>query len=187
MSHDTPQKPVTREELELAMQSFKQMGGMAKYAEMLEKAMGTMRENFDAIESALRMTQTLHDKQLQGIDHWIGVCKFLIPIFATAAVAGLTIDSQSIPFRSELATIVGSVGFLVFSSGLFWLSDKRQKLLNQQEKDIVRLNKVFQDGQEIVNILKAQAQDERGEMTNDRLREQLEKVLKILKKENSNG
>ena len=55
MSRDIPQKPVTREELELALQSFEQIGGMVKYAEMLEKAMGTMRENFDAIESALRM------------------------------------------------------------------------------------------------------------------------------------
>ena len=109
-------KPVTQEELELAMQSFEQMGGMTKYAQMIKDAMEALRENFDAIESALRMTQTLHNKQLQGIDHWLGVCKFLIPIFATAAVAGLTIDSQAIPFRSELATVVGSVGFLVFFS-----------------------------------------------------------------------
>lgn len=173
---------ITREELDIAMQSFEQMGGMVKYAEMLENAMSAMRENFDAIESALRMTQTLHDKQLQGIDHWLGVCKFLIPIFATAAVAGLTIDSQAIPFRSELATVVGSVGFLVFFSGLFWLSRKRQKLLNQQEGDLAKLNKVFQDGQEMVNILKTQAQDERGEMTDDKVREQLEKALGIMKR-----
>jgi hypothetical protein len=110
------------------------------------------------------------------------VCKFLIPIFATAAVAGLTIDSQAIPFRSELATVVGSVGFLVFFSGLFWLSRKRQKLLNQQEGDLAKLNKVFQDGQEMVNILKAQAQDERGEMTDEKVREQLEKLLSVLKR-----
>ena len=172
---------ITREELDIAMQSFEQMGGMAKYAEMLENAMSAMRENFDAIESALRMTQTLHDKQLQGIDHWLSVCKFLIPIFATAAVAGLTIDSQTIPFRSEVATVVGSVGFLIFFSGLFWLADKRQKLINQQENDLAKLNKVFQDGQEIVNILKAQAQDERGEMTDEKMKEQLEKALKIMK------
>ena len=173
-------KPVTQEELELAMQSFEQMGGMAKYAQMIKDAMEALRENFDAIESALRMTQTLHDKQLQGIDHWLGVCKFLIPIFATAAVAGLTIDSQAIPFRSELATVVGSVGFLVFFSGLFWLSRKRQKLLNQQEKDLAKLNKVFQDGQEMVNILKAQAQDTRGNLTDDVIRKQLEKTLKVM-------
>ena len=175
-------KPVTQEELDLAVQSFEQMGGMAKYAQMIKDAMEALRENFDAIESALRMTQTLHDKQLQGIDHWLGVCKFLIPIFATAAVAGLTIDSQAIPFRSELATVVGSVGFLVFFSGLFWLSRKRQKLLNQQEGDLAKLNKVFQDGQEMVNILKTQAQDERGEMTDEKMREQLEKALEIMKR-----
>ena len=182
MSRDIPQKPVTREELELALQSFEQIGGMVKYAEMLEKAMGTMRENFDAIESALRMAQTLHEKQLQGIDHWIDMCKFLIPIFVTAAVAGLTIDSQDIPFRSELAAVVGSIGFSVFFSGLFWLSHKRQKLLTQQDKDLKKLNKVFQDGQEMVNILKSQAHDERGDMTDDKLRDQMEKVLEIMKR-----
>ena len=174
-------KSVTREELELAVQSFEQMGGMTKYAQMIKDAMEALRENFDAIESALRMTQTLHDKQLQGIDHWLGVCKFLIPIFATAAVAGLTIDSQAIPFRSEVATVVGSVGFLIFFSGLFWLSDKRQKLINQQENDLAKLNKVFQDGQELVNVLKAQAQDERGDITDEKMREQLEKALIIMK------
>lgn len=174
-------KPVTQEELELAMQSFEQMGGMTKYAQMIKDAMEALRENFDAIESALRMTQTLHNKQLQGIDHWLGVCKFLIPIFATAAVAGLTIDSQAVPFRSELATLIGSIGFLVFFAGLFELSRKRQKLLGKQEKDIEKLHKAFQDGQEIVNILKAQAQDERGDMTDEKMKEQLEKVLKIMK------
>lgn len=107
-------KPVTQEELELAMQSFEQMGGMTKYAQMIKDAMEALRQNFDAIESALRMTQTLHDKQLQGIDHWISICKFLVPIFATAAVAGLTIDTEAIPLRSELATLIGSIGFLVF-------------------------------------------------------------------------
>ena len=176
-------KPVTQEELELAMQSFEQMGGMTKYAQMIKDAMEALRENFDAIESALRMTQTLHNKQLQGIDHWLGVCKFLIPIFATAAVAGLTIDSQAVPFRSELATLIGSIGFLVFFAGLFELSQRRQKLLNKQEEDIKKLHKTFEQGQEMVNILKAQANDTRGEMTDEQLREQLEKALEIMKGE----
>ena len=183
MSHDTPQKPVTREELELAMQSFKQMGGMAKYAEMLEKAMGTMRENFDAAESALRMTQTLHEKQLQGIDHWIDMCKFLLPVFAVTATAGLTIDTAT--FSSQIATVVGSIGFLVFFAGLFEYSKKRQILLAKQEKDIEKLHKLFQDGQEMVSILKAQAQDMCGDLTDDVIREQLEKTLKVMN--NSTG
>ena len=176
-------KPVTQEELELAMQSFEQLGGMAKYAQLIKDAMEALRENFDSIESALRMTQTLHDKQLQGIDHWISICKFLVPIFATAAVAGLTIDTEAIPFRSELATLIGSIGFLVFFAGLFWLSDKRQKLLNKQEEDIKKLHKTFEQGQEMVNILKAQANDTRGEMTDEQLREQLEKALEIMKED----
>ena len=174
---------VTQEELQLAMRSFEQMGGMVKYAEIIEKTMRAMRENFDAIESALRMTQALHDKQLQGIDHWISMCKFLLPIFATAAVAGLTLDTQAVPFRSELATLIGSIGFLVFFAGLFELSQRRQKLLNKQEEDIKKLHKTFEQGQEIVNILKAQANDTRGEMTDEQLREQLEKALEIMKGE----
>ena len=179
MSRDIPQKPVTREELELALQSFEQIGGMVKYAEMLENAMGTMRENFDAIESALRMTQTLHEKQLQGIDHWIDMCKFLLPVFAVTATAGLTIDTAT--FSSQIATVVGSIGFLVFFAGLFERSKKRQILLAEQEKDIEKLHKAFQDGQELANILKAQAQEERGEMTDEKIREWLERAFRMLK------
>ena len=46
-------KPVTREELDLAMQSFEQMGGMAKYAQMIKGAMEALRENFDALLDAI--------------------------------------------------------------------------------------------------------------------------------------
>ncbi|MGB3946173.1 MAG: hypothetical protein WBK76_05050 [Candidatus Saccharimonadales bacterium] len=181
MSYDKAQKPVTREELELAVQSFEQMDGMAKYAQMMESAMNMMRDHFDMTERALKMVQSLHEKQLQGIDHWIDMCKFLLPLFVAIATAGLTLDNIA-TFNSQIATIIGSVGFLVFFAGLFKLSQKRQKLLSKQEKNIENLHKTFQEGQELVNILKAQAQDERGEMTDDKMREQLEKVLSALKR-----
>jgi len=171
-------KPVTREELDLAVQSFEQMGGMAKYAEIMERAMDMMRDHFDMTERSLSMVQKLHAMQLQGIDQWVGLCKFLLPLFATFAAAGLTITAPT--FNSQIATIIGLVGFVVFFAGLFELSRKRQKLLAKQEKDIAKLHNAFQDGQELVNILKAQAQDERGEMTDEKMKEQLEKVLEII-------
>lgn len=173
-------KPVTREELDLAVQSFEQMGGMAKYAEIMERAMNMMRDHFDMTERSLAMVQKLHAMQLQGIDQWVSLCKFLLPLFVTIAAAGLTITIPT--FNSQIATILGLIGFVVFFAGLFELSRKRQKLLAWQEKDIEKLHKAFQDGQEIVNILKAQAQDERGEMTDEKMREQLEKVLEIMKR-----
>ena len=172
-------KPVTREELDLAVQSFEQMGGMAKYAEIMERAMNMMRDHFDITERSLTMVQKLHDMQLQGIDQWVGLCKFLLPLFVTIAAAGLTITSPT--FNSQIATIIGLIGFVVFFAGLFELSRKRQKILARQEKDIEKLHKAFQDGQELVNILKAQAQDERGEVTDANVELQLEKVLKIIK------
>lgn len=173
-------KPVTREELDLAVQSFEQMGGMAKYAEIMERAMNMMRDHFDMTERSLTMVQKLHAMQLQGIDQWVGLCKFLLPLFVTIAAAGLTITSAT--FNSQIATIIGLIGFVVFFAGLFELSRKRQKLLARQERDIEKLHKAFQDGHELVNILKAQAQDERGEMTDEKMREQLEKVLSVLKR-----
>ena len=172
-------KPVTREELDLAVQSFEQMSGMAKYAEIMERAMNMMRDHFDMTERSLTMVQKLHAMQLQGIDQWVGLCKFLLPLFATIATAGLTITSPT--FNSQIATIIGLIGFVVFFAGLFELSRKRQKILARQEKDIEKLHKAFQDGQELVNILKAQAQDERGDITDEKMREQLEKALIIMK------
>ena len=173
-------KPVTREELDLAVQSFEQMGGMAKYAEIMERAINMMRDHFDMTERSLTMVQKLHAMQLQGIDQWVGLCKFLLPLFVTIAAAGLTITSAT--FNSQIATIIGLIGFVVFFAGLFELSRKRQKILARQEKDIEKLHKAFQDGQELVNILKAQAQDERGDMTDDKLRDQMKKVLEIMKR-----
>lgn len=169
---------ITREELDIAMQSFEQMGGMAKYAEIMERAMNIMRDHFDMTERSLTMVQKLHAMQLQGIDQWVGLCKFLLPLFVTIAAAGLTITSPT--FNSQIATIIGLIGFVVFFAGLFELSRKRQKILARQEKDIEKLHKAFQDGQELVNILKAQAQDERGEMTDEKMKEQLEEILKLM-------
>ena len=171
-------KPVSQEELDLAVQSFEQMGGMVKYAEIMERAMNMMRDHFDMTERSLTMAQKLHAMQLQGIDQWVSLCKFLLPLFATIATAGLTITSPT--FNSQIATAIGLIGFVVFFAGLFELSRKRQKILARQEKDIEKLHKAFQDGQELVNILKAQAQDERGDMTDEKLCEQLEKTLKVM-------
>lgn len=176
-------KPVNREELELAVQSFEQMGGMVKYAEIMERAMSMMRDHFDMTERSLTMVQKLHVMRLQGIDQWVGLCKFLLPLFATFAAAGLTITAPT--FNGQIASLIGLLGFVVFFAGLFELSRKRQKLLAIQEKDIEKLHKAFQDGQEIVNILKAQAQDERGEMTDEKLRKQLEKALGFMKTQQS--
>ncbi len=170
---------VTREELELAMHSFEQMGDMTKYAQLMESAMRMTRDNFDMAERGLRVVQSLHDKQLQGIDQWVDACKVMLPLFATAAVAGLTITIQN--FNSQIAFVCGAIGFLVFFAGLLWLTRQRHKLLNKQEQDIEKLNVAFQQGRELANIVKNQAQDERGEMTDEKIQGQLEKVLKIMK------
>lgn len=170
-------KPVTREELDLAVQSFEQMGGMAKYAEIMERAMNMMRDHFDMTERSLTMVQKLHAMQLQGIDQWVNLCKFLLPLFATIATAGLTITSPT--FNSQIATAIGLIGFVVFFAGLFELSRKRQKILAKQEKDIEKLHKAFQDGQELVDILKVQAQNERGEMTDEKVQDMMKRILRI--------
>ena len=172
-------REVTREELELAVQAFEQMGGMTKYAQLMESAMRMTRDNFDMAERGLRVVQSLHNKQLQGIDQWVDVCKVMLPLFATATVAGLTITIQN--FNSQIAVMCGAIGFLVFFAGLLWLTRQRHKLLNKQEQDIEKLNVAFQQGQELVNIIKAQAQDERDEMTDEKMREQLEKLLSMMK------
>ena len=170
-------KPVTREELDLAVQSFEQMGGMSKYAEIMERAMSMMRDHFDMTEHSLNMVQKLHAMQLQGIDQWVGLCKFLLPLFATIATVGLTITSPT--FNSQIATAIGLIGFVVFFAGLFELSRKRQKILAKQEKDIEKLHKAFQDGQELVDILKVQAQNERGEMTDEKVQDMMKRILRI--------
>lgn len=170
-------KPVTREELDLAVQSFEQMGGMAKYAEIMERAINMMRDHFDMTERSLTMVQKLHAMQLQGIDQWVGLCKFLLPLFVTIAAAGLTITSPT--FNSQIATVIGLLGFVVFFAGLFELSRKRQKILAKQEKDIEKLHKAFQDGQELVDILKVQAQNERGEMTDEKVQDMMKRILRI--------
>ncbi|MFZ1243016.1 MAG: hypothetical protein WAQ22_02625 [Candidatus Saccharimonas sp.] len=170
-------KPVTQEELELAIQSFEQMGGMVKYAEIMERAMNMMRDHFDMTERSLTMVQKLHVMRLQGIDQWVGLCKFLLPLFATIATVGLTITSPT--FNSQIATAIGLIGFVVFFAGLFELSRKRQKILAKQEKDIEKLHKAFQDGQELVDILKVQAQNERGEMTDEKVQDMMKRILRI--------
>lgn len=171
---------VTREELELAVQAFEQMGGMTKYAQLMESAMRMTRDNFDMAERGLRVVQSLHNKQLQGIDQWVDVCKYLLPIFVTVASAGLAIKDVTF-FKNDIASMVGVIGSVVALILLLSLTIYRSIKLRKQEQDIDKLNVAFQQGQELSNIVKTQAQDERGEMTDEKMREQLERVLEIMK------
>ncbi|MBH1956946.1 hypothetical protein I8H84_05205 [Candidatus Saccharibacteria bacterium] len=154
---------------------------MANYGQILASATASLKDMFDMMDRSLVMSKSLHDMQLQGIDKWVDVCKFLLPIFATFATAGLAISTPG--FNGTVAVIVGGAGFISFLTLLFAQMAKRKSVLAQQEVDLVKLNQVFTQYRELNDLHMQSAAAERGELTDKKLGEQMERILNVMKED----
>lgn len=151
---------------------------MAHYGQILASATASLKDMFDMMDRSLVMSKSLHDMQLQGIDKWVDVCKFLLPIFATFAAAGLAISTPG--FNGTVAVIVGGAGFISFLTLLFAQMAKRKSVLAQQEANLVRLNQIFTQYREMNDLHMQSAAAERGELTDEKMKEQFDKAYKII-------
>lgn len=168
---------ISPEELQLAKEMLESADTMANYSELMKNATASLKDMFDMIDRSLVMSKSLHDTQLQGIDKWVDVCKFLLPIFATFVAAGLTISTPG--FNGTVAVIVGGAGFISFLTLLFVQMAKSKSVLAQQEADLVKLNQVFTQYREMNDLHMQSVAAERGELTDEKMKNILEKVLKM--------
>lgn len=168
---------MNKQDLKVMEEFVNSSENMANYGQILASATASLKDMFDMMDRSLVMSKSLHDMQLQGIDKWVDVCKFLLPIFATFATAGLAISAPG--FNGTVAVIVGGAGFISFLTLLFVQMTKRKSVLAQQEVDLVKLNQVFTQYREMNDLHMQSAAAERGGLTDEKMQDILEKVLKM--------
>ena len=110
------------------------------------------KDNFEMIDRALTMMQAVHKAELQNNNFYVDIFKFLIPIFATTAIAGAGVDSPGI--NSSVLIGVGGVGVLISVISLIPLLIQRHKKAQRQSAEYTKLSKAFTKWEKVADLRK---------------------------------
>lgn len=123
------------------------------------QAMGQyQKDNFEMIDRTLSMMQAVHKVELQNTNFYVDILKFLIPIFATAAIAGATLDTQGV--NSTLLVVIGVVGIISGVLALLPLLIKRHSKTQEQSKQYAKLAKALENWQKVAKLREQLSMDE---------------------------
>lgn len=158
---------------------------LAEKLEVIEKsgpyvnamqAMGQyQKDNFEMIDRTLSMMQAVHKVELQNTNFYVDILKFLIPIFATAAIAGATLDAQGV--NSVLLVIIGLVGIAGGVLTLAPLLVKRHRKTQEQSKQYAKLAKALENWQKVAKLREQMSVDEN--FNSKETKKLLEEVMKF--------
>lgn len=158
---------------------------LAEKLEVIEKsgpyvnamqAMGQyQKDNFEMIDRTLSMMQAVHKVELQNTNFYVDILKFLIPIFATAAIAGATLDTQDV--NSTLLVVIGAVGIISGVLALLPLLIKRHRKTQEQSKQYAKLAKALENWQKVAKLREQMSVDEN--FNSKETKKLLEEVMKF--------
>jgi hypothetical protein len=158
---------------------------LAEKLEVIEKsgpyvnamqAMGQFqKDNFEMIDRTLSMMQAVHRVELQNTSFYVDILKFLIPIFATAAIAGATLDTQGI--NSTLLVTIGLIGIIGGALTLAPLLIKRHKKTKEQSNQYAKLAKALENWQKVAKLREQMSMDDN--FNSEEAKRLLEDVMKF--------
>jgi len=149
---DNKISPEMAERMEKLVEKLDNPEVLRLQVESLESAMRMTKDNFDMLDRTLSITESLHASETKKIDIFLDVIKYLLPIFATALIAGMTVDIPNI--NPLLLTVIGIIGFIILIIALFMLLSQRNKISDRHIEQHNQLNKVFSDWQKIAELQK---------------------------------
>lgn len=120
------------------------------YINAMEKIGQFQKDNFEMIDRALSMMQAVHKVELQNTNFYVDMLKFLIPIFATAAIAGATVDTQGI--NSLLLEAIGLGGIIGGILTLAPLLVKRHHKTKEQSQQYIKLADALDKWQKVAKL-----------------------------------
>lgn len=127
------------------------------YIAALQTMTQLQKDNFEMIDRSLAMMQALHTAETKNDDYFLDILKFLIPIFATAAITGASITITGL--NSLLLMTIGTIGLVVSVVFLTFLSLKRKKKIDRHQEQYVKLAEAFSKWQKLIEIQKQIASD----------------------------
>lgn len=110
------------------------------------------KDNFEMIDRSLSMMQAVHRAELQNNSFYVDIIKLLTPIFATAAIAGASLDTPGI--NSLALIIAGGVGLVVSVVILVPLLVQHHKKARRQSAEYTKLSEAFKKWEKVADLRK---------------------------------
>lgn len=155
MSRDTSAEQIAQ--LDSLTDKLEKMELNPSYIAAISTMTQLQKDNFEMIDRSLAMMQSIHTVEVKNGDYFLDIIKFLLPIFATAAITGASVDIAGL--NSLLLVAVGLVGVGVSLVALVTLSIARKKKVDRQEKEYIKLSEAFSKWQKIANVQRQLASD----------------------------
>lgn len=152
MSDNINTTPEILEKIEALADRFEKLEISPEYALATQTLMSAQRVNFEMLDRSLAMMQAVHNAESKNSDFYTDLLKFLIPIFATAIIAGLTVTIQNI--NSAVLVRIGVGGLAVSSAFLIPLIVKRHSRAKRQRGEYEKLAEAFNAWQSIADLQK---------------------------------
>lgn len=142
----------TLEKIEALAETLQKIELSPEYALTTQALMKVQRDNFEMLDRSLAMMQAVHGAESKNSDFYTDLLKFLIPIFATAVIAGLTVSIQSV--NSSVLVWIGTVGLAVSFAFLVPLIIKRHRRAKRQRGEYEKLAEAFKAWQSAADLQK---------------------------------
>ena len=152
MNEDVNMSPETLEKIDALADRFEKMEISPEYALATQTLMSAQRDNFEMLDRSLAMIQAVHDAESKNSDFYTDLLKFLIPLFATAVIAGLTVTIQNV--NSAVLVWIGGAGLVASFAVLIPLIIKRHRRAKRQRGEYEKLAEAFKAWQSIADLQK---------------------------------
>lgn len=144
--------PETLEKIEALAETLQKMELSPEYALATQTLMKTQRDNFEMLDRSLAMMQAVHNAESKNGDFYTDLLKFLIPLFATAVIAGLTVTIQNV--NSAVLVWIGGTGLVASFAVLIPLIIKRHRRAKRQRGEYEKLAEAFKAWQSVADLQK---------------------------------
>lgn len=152
MSDNANMNPETLEKIEAIAKSLEKIELSPEYALATQTLMKAQRDNFEMLDRSLAMMQAVHNAESKNSDFYTDLLKFLIPIFATAVIAGATVEIQNLnSFALLWIGLIGLAGSILWLIPLVVMRHRRAK---RQGREYEKLAKAFKAWQSIADMQK---------------------------------
>lgn len=152
MDDDVNMSPEALEKIEALAETLQKMELSPDYALATQTLMKAQRDNFEMLDRSLAMMQAVHNAESKNSDFYTDLLKFLIPLFATAVIAGLTVTIQNV--NSTVLVWIGGVGLVTSFAFLIPLVIKRHRRAKRQRGEYEKLAEAFKAWQSIADMQK---------------------------------
>lgn len=152
MDDDTSMSPEALEKIEALAETLQKMELSPEHALATQTLMKAQRDNFEMLDRSLAMIQAVHDAESKNSDFYTDLLKFLIPIFATAVIAGATVEIQNL--NSSALLWIGSIGLAVSVLWLIPLVIMRHRRAKRQGREYEKLAEAFKAWQAVADLQK---------------------------------